>query len=291
MTDTDHDTTTSDTSRDDFATAVAAITRAVTAANAGHGPDGAEFIAHVLATVAANLGSAIALTAARPGSWEAAGVQDLVHKTVGWNDEYLMTFRTAPIEVVVNTENELDDLGLFMTYEASADHIGRHLFGDRYAPSLVTMPGQGEGIVRRGQLSVEELEQLEPIDELLWDLQHRDYAEYRQRFAQALHAEVARIRATDPAALPDHVEVTVRFIDHTGNSDELTDLWGPGLESTLYRHARETTRLPGSNDTPDWSGYQQFAAQLLAAGHWPHLRIPELAHYGVPTNTNTEKES
>jgi hypothetical protein len=121
---------------DDFATAVAAITRAVTAANAGHGPDGAEFIAHVLATVAANLGSTNQLTAARPGSWEAAGVQDLVHKTAGWNDEYLMTFRTAPIEVVVNTENELDDLGLFMTYEASADHIGQHLFGDRYAAGV-----------------------------------------------------------------------------------------------------------------------------------------------------------
>jgi len=275
---------------DDFAAAVAAITRAVTAANGGHRPDGAEFIAHVLATVAANLGGTHALTAARPGSWEAAGVRDLVHKTVGWDDEYLMTYRTAPVEIVVNVENELDDLGLFMTYEASADHIGQRLFGDRYAAAMVQTDVLGEVLMQRAHLTGEELEQLEPIDELLDDLRERDYADYQHRFANTIQAEVARIRTADPTSLPANVEISVRFIDHTGDHDDLTDLWGSGLDAQLYRHARETTLLPGSNAAPNWSSGQRFAQQLLAAGHWPHLRIPELAHYGTPTTT-TEKDN
>jgi fructose-1-phosphate kinase PfkB-like protein len=43
----------------------------------------------VLATVAAHLGSSDALTAGRPGSWEADLVQRLVKGTVGWGDEFL----------------------------------------------------------------------------------------------------------------------------------------------------------------------------------------------------------
>ena len=42
------------------------------------------WLAAVLATVAAHLGSSDALTAGRPGSWEADLVQRLVKGTVGW---------------------------------------------------------------------------------------------------------------------------------------------------------------------------------------------------------------
>ncbi|HET6294362.1 MAG TPA: hypothetical protein VFG33_13345, partial [Kribbella sp.] len=136
----------------------------------------------------------------------------------------------------------------------------------------------------------EELEQLEPIDELLDDLRERDHADYQHRFTNTIEAEVARIRTADPTSLPANVEIAVRLINHTGNPDELTDLWGSGLDAQLYRHARDTTLLPGSNATPNWTSGQRFAQQLLAAGHWPHLRIPELAHYGHPDST-TEKES
>jgi hypothetical protein len=51
--------------------------------------DFAEWLAHVLARVAGQLGSSDALTAGRPGSWEADLVQQLVKKTVGHADEYL----------------------------------------------------------------------------------------------------------------------------------------------------------------------------------------------------------
>jgi hypothetical protein len=54
------------------------------------------WLAGVLATAAAELGSAAALTAARPGSWEADLVQQLVRGTVGWDDDYLHAYAKEP---------------------------------------------------------------------------------------------------------------------------------------------------------------------------------------------------
>jgi hypothetical protein len=68
--------------------AVAAIT---TAAGAEH--DLAGWLANVLATVAARLGSTRALVAGRPGSWEAGLVLGLVQGTVGPDDEALGDYR------------------------------------------------------------------------------------------------------------------------------------------------------------------------------------------------------
>jgi hypothetical protein len=64
--------------------AVKAIARAVEAEY-----DFAGWLADVLARVAARKGSSDALTAGRPGSWEASLIDQLVKGTVGHNDEYL----------------------------------------------------------------------------------------------------------------------------------------------------------------------------------------------------------
>ena len=64
--------------------AVAAITQA---ARAEHDFPG--WLAGVLAAAAGQLGSGYALIAGRPGSWEAGLVEQLVHGTVGYGDEYL----------------------------------------------------------------------------------------------------------------------------------------------------------------------------------------------------------
>jgi hypothetical protein len=55
--------------------------------------DFAGWLAAVLASVAADLGSSYAITAGRPGSWEADLVQQLVKGTVGWDDECLVDYR------------------------------------------------------------------------------------------------------------------------------------------------------------------------------------------------------
>ena len=54
------------------------------------------WLAQVLATAAAELGSTAALTAGRPGSWEASLVQQLVHGTVGWDEDYLADYARKP---------------------------------------------------------------------------------------------------------------------------------------------------------------------------------------------------
>ncbi|MGH3354678.1 MAG: hypothetical protein ACRDOJ_02210 [Nocardioidaceae bacterium] len=61
---------------------------------AAHGEhDLAEWVARVLCTAAAELGSSFALVAGRPGSWEAADVLALVHGTAGPCDEDLWVYR------------------------------------------------------------------------------------------------------------------------------------------------------------------------------------------------------
>jgi aminoglycoside phosphotransferase (APT) family kinase protein len=61
---------------------------------AAHGEhDLADWIARVLCTAAAELGSSFALVAGRPGSWEADAVLQLVHGTAGPCDEYLAGHR------------------------------------------------------------------------------------------------------------------------------------------------------------------------------------------------------
>jgi hypothetical protein len=68
-----------------------ASTAVLAAARAEH--DFAGWLAAVLAQVASELGSSDAITAGRPGSWEADLVQQLTKGTVGYNDEFLSDYR------------------------------------------------------------------------------------------------------------------------------------------------------------------------------------------------------
>jgi hypothetical protein len=68
--------------------AVEALSRAVDQEH-----DFAGWLADVLARVAARKGSTDALTAGRPGSWEASLVDQLVKGTAGHDDEYLPGYR------------------------------------------------------------------------------------------------------------------------------------------------------------------------------------------------------
>lgn len=67
--------------------------RAAIRAAVGHEPDFGGWLAELLASVAAELGSTDALIASRPGSWEAAHVRGLVNGTVGWDDDHLAKYK------------------------------------------------------------------------------------------------------------------------------------------------------------------------------------------------------
>lgn len=66
--------------------------------------DFAGWLAGVLARVAARKGSSDALTAGRPGSWEASLVQQLLKGTVGYDDEALDAYRDAQREDAVDDD-------------------------------------------------------------------------------------------------------------------------------------------------------------------------------------------
>lgn len=72
--------------------AVSAIRQAVAAEHSFP-----EWLAHTLATaVSDHPDGSRALTAGRPGSWEASYVRQLIGGTVGHEDEYLAQFRSYP---------------------------------------------------------------------------------------------------------------------------------------------------------------------------------------------------
>jgi hypothetical protein len=73
---------------------VRATTAVVDAVREEH--DFGGWLAQVLATAAAELGSSAALNAGRPDSWEADLVHQLVRGTVGWDDDYLADYTKEP---------------------------------------------------------------------------------------------------------------------------------------------------------------------------------------------------
>src|SRR5690348_14154655 len=70
------------------------------------GSDPAAVIAAVVASVAANVGGLEVLLAGRSGSWEAEAVRRLVHGTVGEDEVGLWWFRTEPVRLVLDVEDE-----------------------------------------------------------------------------------------------------------------------------------------------------------------------------------------
>ena len=89
----------------------------------GHGVDVAEFAALALAGAAANVGGISALLAGRPGSWEAIPARRLLDGTVGSDEGHLWQHRTEPVQVIVNVDDILTDLGYRRLYEESAQQL------------------------------------------------------------------------------------------------------------------------------------------------------------------------
>ena len=95
----------------------------------GHQTDFAEFIAHVLAATAANLGGPDYLLAGRPESWEAELVHSLVQGTMGDDPASWLQHRTEPLTVALNVAELIEThpdhvelLGLDDAVEGVLDH-------------------------------------------------------------------------------------------------------------------------------------------------------------------------
>lgn len=86
--------------------------------------DWAEFVTLVLAGAAANLGGIEAALAGRPGSWEAAKVEDLLAAAVGSDQADLWRHRTEPVRVHVNVDQLISDhTDAWLKYEEAEQAI------------------------------------------------------------------------------------------------------------------------------------------------------------------------
>ena len=117
-----------------FTKTVTLLTQAATRSPADGTPrDFADFLTHVLAATAANVGGPKRLLAAnegRPGSWEAAHLNELLRGTIGDDDTDWLWFRTAPLTIRLNVaqliEDDLTHPGLMGLDEALETRGGRY---------------------------------------------------------------------------------------------------------------------------------------------------------------------
>lgn len=75
----------------------------------GEQGDWAEFVTLALAGAAANFGGVDAILAGRSGSWEAAGVRQVLESTVGPGEHALWEHRTEPLEITLLVDELLAD--------------------------------------------------------------------------------------------------------------------------------------------------------------------------------------
>ena len=237
--------------------------------------DGAEAISHLLATVAANLGGMRILTAARPGSWEADYVDRFLASTVGPDGEWLLQYRTAPIEVVECVEDAMGDLGIDLLYD------------DSYA---LVHHAEAAAVSDGGVWSAAAWDRVAGAEELIEQLRGRDYAAYRGAFEARVQAAAEELRRA--RYLSESVPVRVRWVDWS-ERDQTTraqQSWG-SVESELWETARLSTPPPGfSEPLADIPGPRLPGEILRETGRMPHQRIPELAHYAAVSGDHTNRQ-
>jgi hypothetical protein len=227
--------------------------------------DGAETISHLLATAAANLGGMHTLTATRPGSWEADHVDRFLASTVGADGEWVLRYRTAPIEVVECLEASMGELDIDWLYD------------DSY--NLIDQAEADACDSENADLADAACERLVRAEELINELRDRDYAAYRQAFDARVQAAAGELRRT--RGLPESVPVRVRWVDWAdrGQATGAQDAWGT-VECELWEAARLRTPPPGFGEPLDAIPGPDTPGDILqSTGRMPHQRIPELARY------------
>jgi hypothetical protein len=253
-----------DAARKAYETQLRAAAGALVAAIRVGVTDGAETISHLLAIAAANLGGMHMLTVARPGSWEADYVNRFLASTVGVDGEWLLEYRTAPIEVVECVEAAMGELGIDWLYDDSYNLIDQAEAGSN-GDDVVLADAAGERLVRAGEL----------IDEL----RVRDYAAYKQAFEAQVQAAADELRRT--RGLSESVPVRVRWVEWADREQATgaQDAWGT-VEFQLWESARLRTPPPGFTERLSDIPLAQTPGEILrSTGRMPHQRIPDLAAY------------
>jgi hypothetical protein len=225
------------------AEAVAVLTAAVRLRRGDGEPiDFADFLAQVLAAVAANVGSVERVTAGRPGSWEADLVHRLVFGTVGDDPAWLFAHRAEPVVVPLN----VDQVRLEAHWHGEAGAVEDP---DEVAGRLV------DAVAPPDTADDEAWDNYAAWEDAQYDavrVRYRAaYQAYADRFTAAVHA------AADPLNLTVPVRVDVDAeLDAAGASGRPVnpdpDGWGldDHLAARLWDTARTQTGHPASDNTP-----------------------------------------
>lgn len=263
--------------------------------------DWAELVTLAVAGAAANAGGIEAALAARPGSWEAAHVRDMLVSTLGEDPAGLLRHRTAPLRIVLRPDEWLADLGYPELYDLSRQWLEEHgrvhewryrlttdkTHGERghwepldpAAPPFTEPEGEerGEtwdwpataGTIMTCPRSEDDEKALERLGHLEDAVQAMEDGGDAAAYAQALHDTVTSIVAQ---TYPGDHEIAV-VIDH----DETPGPWKHdtlSIDGRIAEAARLQTPLPWTGLTPgDYDGNLRDVEQQ--AGRLPHQRAAQ----------------
>jgi hypothetical protein len=190
-----------------------------TEAEATEPVDFADLTAHVLTTVAANLGSVETLLAGRPGSWEADLVRKIVNSTAGEDGE-LVRWRTEPVRLPFDAYFTFFDFGIGDLFDEERDQAAERTYDENLTDE---------------QLAAAEA-RLEAI-EALFEQDQTAYAEAYRATAQRYLTERGATCGVELVALP---------------AQGTSAAWD-GVADEIEEHARVHTPLPMTGSAPDWS--------------------------------------
>lgn len=234
--------------------------------------DFADIAAHVLTTVAANLGDIETLLAGRSGSWEADLVRQIVNGTAG-EDGGLLRWRTEPVRVHFDVEDTFYALGISDLFDAERDAV------DELVSRL-------DGIMQTRDPAAEHTPADTAVDEQF-------------AAAEALSDAIERLWEQDQAAYTEAYRTTaqryltergatcgVEYVAGRASSDWRT--WD-SLAEQIDEYARKHTPVPMTGNAPDWGDgitaaatalrragltYTSRAARTLPADVRAHLTLP-----------------
>lgn len=192
--------------------------------------DFSEGLTLALAAAAANAGGCDALTASRPGSWEADLVQQILTATVGSDDIDLWRHRTEPLTIAFGVHAYFDGVGYL-------DADGMNLLLDaKYVEPLCNRQETPEGVVATPRDFNAFEETLHGVEQAV-QLYRERYAREAEAFLTRFHAALLHAAGRRNMA---HLEVNLL-------ADQLTLVpeYEPGsLEMQLIEDALAITAKP-----------------------------------------------
>jgi hypothetical protein len=210
--------------------AVEALTAAARLRHPDNGQlDFAEFAAHVLASVAANVGGVDRLLAGRPGSWEADKVGDLLYSTVGHDEEYLLQHRSEPVVIHLNVHRltytratrESDGTRMWASEtpcETELDEVWQRyaaLSEDAYTDETFAAEEAGYAAIRAK-----------------WSAR---YAAYAEAFTDAIRAEAAAVEGLNVPVRVEAVTEADEAVDDSPSHPDDVDYDDPAYDPVAVR--------------------------------------------------------